>query len=167
MVREAVPAPGPHQAGRRWRILLRLTVLGAASRAEIEHEAGRDPENPDGRLDAARCRAALPDDAAKRAAWAAMLSGTLSGYELTATAQGFWQPEQAGLLAGYVPRYFAALAEAAEGAADLARALCVHGFPHHAADTATVRAGEQCLESGALADQVEDLRRAAAVRSGF
>ena len=111
-----------------------------------------------------------------------MLSGTLSGYELTATAQGFWQPEQAGLLAGYVPRYFAALAEAAaegaEGAAGLARVLCVHGFPHHAADTATVRAGEQCLETGALgqgsgslrrllADQVEDLRRAAAVRAAF
>ena len=113
---------------------------------------------------------------AKRAAWTAMLSGTLSGYELTATAQGFWQPEQAGLLAGYVPRYFAALAEAAaEGAAGPARALCVHGFPHHAADTATVRAGEQCLETGTLAgslrrllaDQVEDLRRAAAVRSAF
>jgi hypothetical protein len=54
----------------------------------------------------------------------------------------------------------------------------VHGFPHHAADTATVRAGEQCLETGALgqgsgslrrllADQVEDLRRAAAVRAAF
>ncbi len=158
---------GPDVDSRlRWQILLRLTVLGAASRAEIEHDADRDATAA-GRLSAARCRAALPDDAAKRAAWAAMLSGTLSGYELTATAQGFWQPEQAGLLAGYVPRYFAALAEAAEGAADLARALCVHGFPHHAADTATVRAGEQCLESGALADQVEDLRRAAAVRSGF
>ncbi len=157
-------------------------MLGAASRAEIEHDAGRDATAA-GRLSAVRCRAALPDDDAKRAAWAAMLSGTLSGYELTATAQGFWQPEQAGLLAGYVPRYFATLAEAAaegtaEGAADLARALCVHGFPHHAADTATVRAGEQCLETGVLgqgsrslrrllADQVEDLRRATAVRAAF
>ena len=103
-----------------------------------------------------------------------MLSGTLSGYELTATAQGFWQADQADLLAGYVPRYFTALAEAAVGGATaLARAWCVHGFPHHAADAATVRAGERCLETGAfprslrrlLADQVEDLRRSAAVRS--
>jgi aminopeptidase N len=54
----------------------------------------------DGRLSAARCRAALPDQAAKQAAWAAMLGGTLSGYELAATAQGFWQADQAGLLAG-------------------------------------------------------------------
>jgi len=107
----------------------------------------------------------------------------LSGYELTATAQGFWQADQAGLLAGYVPRYFAALAETAAaatvggtvppGAADLVRTLCRHGFPHHAADAATVRAGEQCLATGALtgslrrllADQLEDLRRSVALRS--
>jgi aminopeptidase N len=170
---------GPDLDSRlRWQILLRLAVLGAASRAEIEHDADRDATAA-GRLSAARCRAALPDDDAKRAAWAAMLSGTLSGYELTATAQGFWQADQAGLLAGYVPRYFSALAEAAAGGeAGLARIWCVHGFPHYAADTATVRAGEQCLETGAvgqgsgslrrlLADQVEDLRRAAAVRSVF
>ena len=158
----------------RWQILLRLAVLGAASRAEIEHDADRDGTAA-GQLGAARCRAALPGRDAKQAAWAAMQSGTLSGYELAATAQGFWQ---ADLLAGYLPRYFAALAgAAAAGAADLARTWCRHGFPHYAADAATVRAGEQCLETGVLAqgsgslrrllaDQVEDLRRAAAVRSG-
>ena len=174
---------GPDLDSRlRWQILLRLTVLGAASRAEIEHDADRDATAA-GRLSAARCRAALPDDDAKQAAWAAMLSGELSGYELTATAQGFWQADQAELLAGYVPRYFAALAGVAAagavgetvppGAAELVRTLCRHGFPHHAADAATVRAGERCLETGTLtgsvrrllADQVEDLRRSAAVRS--
>ena len=168
---------GPDLDSRlRWQILLRLAVLGAASRAEIEHAAGRD-STAAGRLSAVRCRAALPDRDAKQAAWAAMQSGregSLSGYELTATAQGFWQADQAELLAGYVPRYFAALAgAAAAGAADLARAWGRHGFPHHAADAGTVRAGERCLESGVmagwlrrlLADQVEDLRRAVAVRS--
>ncbi len=176
---------GPDLDSRlRWQILLRLTVLGAASRAEIEHHADRDVTAA-GRLSAARCRAALPDDDAKQAAWAAMLSGAMSGYELTATAQGFWQADQAELLAGYVPRYFAALADAAAagtagetvppGAAGLVRTLCRHGFPHHAADAATVRAGERCLETGALtgsvrrllADQVEDLRCSAAVRSAY
>jgi aminopeptidase N len=171
---------GPDLDSRlRWQILLRLTVLGAASRAEIEHDADRDATAA-GRLSAARCRAALPDDDAKEAAWAAMLSGLeggLSGYELTATAQGFWHADQAELLARYVPRYFTALAEAAAGGeTSLARIWCVHGFPHHAADAATVRAGERCLESGAmgqgsgslrrlLADQVEDLRRSAALRA--
>ena len=66
---------GPDLDSRlRWQILLRLTVLGAASRAEIEHDADRDATAA-GRLSAARCRAALPDDDAKQAAWAAMLSG--------------------------------------------------------------------------------------------
>jgi aminopeptidase N len=170
---------GPDLDSRlRWQILLRLTVLGAASRAEIEHDAIRDTTAA-GRLGAARCRAALPDQDAKQAAWAAMLDGSLSGYELTATVQGFWQADQAGLLAGYVPRYFAALAQiaaggaAAGGAADLARIWCRHGFPHHAVDAATVRAGERCLETGGLtgslrrlmADQLEDLRRSVAVSS--
>jgi hypothetical protein len=53
--------------------------------------------------------------------------------------------------------------------------LCRHGFPHYAADAATVRAGERCLQSGALtgsvrrllADQVEDLRRSAAIRCAY
>ena len=102
----------------------------------------RDPTAA-GRLSAARCRAALPGPGAKEAAWAVMLGGTLFGYELTATVQGCWQAEQAELLAGYVPRYFAALAgTAARGAGDLARIWCLHGFPHHAVDAATVRAGE-------------------------
>jgi len=124
---------GPDTDSRlRWQILLRLSVLGAASRAEIEHDASRDTTAA-GRLSAARCRAALPDRAAKQAAWTAMLGGTLSGYEMAATAQGFWQADQAGLLAGYVPRYFTALAEvAAGGGAEVAWVLCQHGFPHHA-----------------------------------
>jgi aminopeptidase N len=182
-----VPGGPDLDARLRWQILLRLTVLGAASRAEIEHDADRDATAA-GQLSAARCRAALPDDDAKQAAWAAMLSGaegSLSGYELTATAQGFWQADQAELLAPYVPRYFAALAETAAAgaaagtvppdAAGLVRTLCRHGFPHHAADAATVRAGELCLATGALtgslrrllADQLEDLRRSVAVRSAY
>jgi aminopeptidase N len=157
----------------RWRILLRLTALGAASRAEIEHEAVRDRRSsgdPDRQLGAARCRAALPDAGAKQAAWAVLRDGTLSGYELAATAEGFWQADQAELLAGYVPRYFAEL-PALGGT--LARIWCRHGFPHHAAEPFAVRAAERCLEAGALpgslrrllADQLEDLRRALAVRS--
>ncbi len=165
-----VPGGPDLDARLRWQILQRLTVLGAASRAEIEDEAGRDPRDPDGRLAAARCRAALPDAGAKRAAWAVLAEGALSGYELAATAEGFWQADQAGLLAGYVPGYFAAL-PGLDGR--LARVWCRHGFPHYAAETATVLAGERCLDSGGisgslrrlLADQLEDLRRALARRS--
>jgi aminopeptidase N len=163
----------------RWRILLRLVVVGAASRAGIEQEYERDPGTT-GRQWAARCRAALPEPAAKQAAWAAMFetgqsaAGELSGYLLTATAQGFWHPEQAELLAGYVPRYLPAVLQAAGrrgGAA--ARLLAQHGFPYYAVDEAAFRVGEECLERGApapdlrrlLADQLDDLGRALRVRS--
>src|SRR5438034_11031230 len=70
-----VPGGPDLDARLRWQILLRLTVLGAASRAEIEHDADQDTTAA-GRLSAARCRAALPDSDAKQAAWDAMLSGT-------------------------------------------------------------------------------------------
>jgi aminopeptidase N len=164
---------GPELDGRlRWQILLRLTVLGAASRAEIEHEAGPDPGDLDGRLGAMRCRAALPDAGAKQAAWAVLRDGRLSGYELTATAAGFWHADQAELLAGYVPRYFAELPALGRTNPGLARIWCRDGFPYHAAEAAAVRAGQQCLESGGLdgsarrllADHLDDLRRALAVR---
>lgn len=69
-----------------------------------------------------------------------------------------------------MPRYFAALPALGGG---LARVWCRHGFPHHAAEAAAVQAGERCLEAAGLAgslrrllaDQLEDLRRALAVRS--
>jgi len=55
-----------------------------------------------------------------------------------------------------------------------ARVLVRHGFPHHAADAATLRAGQECLADGGitgslrrlLADQLEDLGRAVRVSSG-
>jgi aminopeptidase N len=160
----------------RWQILLRLTVLGAIGAAELEREASADTTAA-GRLSATRCRAAIPGETAKRAAWTAMFdgpSGAGSGYQLAAIAQGFWQADQAELLAGYVPRYFPALAEVtARRGPEVARVLCQHGFPHHAADAGTLRAAQECLEGGGLtgslgrllADQVEDLRRSAGIRS--
>jgi aminopeptidase N len=168
---------GLHTDSRlRWQILLRLTVLGAIGAAELDREASADITAA-GRLSAARCRAAIGAETAKQAAWTAMFddrSGAESGYQLTAIAQGFWQPDQAELLAGYVPRYFPALVEVAvRRGPEVARVLCQHGFPHHAADAGTLRAAQECLKAGGLtgslarllADQVEDLRRSADVRS--
>ena len=176
---------GPDVDSRlRWQILLRLAVLGALDPAQIEREASVD-STAAGQLSAARCRAALPDPAAKQTAWTVMFgdrphgsgsAASKSGYQLAATAQGFWQADQADLLAEYVPRYFPALTEAAaHRGADVARVLCRHGFPHHAADAGTLRAGEQCLRDGGLigslrrllADQLEDLSRSIKVSSAF
>jgi aminopeptidase N len=166
---------GPDLDSRlRWQVMLRLAVLGAAGRREIEAEAGRDTTAP-GQQSAARCRAALPGPDAKQAAWAEMFGPDPSRYLLAGIAEGFWQADQADLLADYVPRYFTALGDlAARGDPATARVLVRHGFPLHAVAPATLRAGEDCLAGAELpaslrrllADQLDDLRRALQVRSG-
>ncbi|MER0245889.1 aminopeptidase N [Streptomyces sp. HSW2009] len=157
----------------RWRLLLRRAVLGAVTPADIEAELARD-SSATGQEGAARCRAALPDPAAKEAAWAALFDkDDLSAYLVTATAEGFWQAEQHELLSGYVARYFpAATAVAARRGPAIAQAVGRFGFPHHAVDAETVRLGDECLRDAdptpalrrRLVDELDDLRRAVRVR---
>ncbi|MEV5172915.1 aminopeptidase N [Streptomyces flaveolus] len=157
----------------RWRILARLAVLGAADEDTIAAELARDP-SATGQEGAARCRAALPDPEAKRAAWEAMFAGDdLSNYLFTATAQGFWQPEQAELVREYVPRFYAdAVAVAARRGPAIAVAAGRWCFPAHAVDAENLRLGEACLRDAditpalrrTLADRLDDLSRALKVR---
>lgn len=158
----------------RWRILGRLCVLGAVDDAVIEAELTQDP-SATGRQGAAHCRAALPDPEAKRAAWDAMFTtDELSNYLFTATAQGFWQPEQNDLLHPYVARYFPdAVAVAHRRGPAIADAAGRHAFPAHAIDTHTLTLGESCIADGdpipalrrRLADQLDDLARALKIRT--
>ncbi|MEU6086058.1 aminopeptidase N [Streptomyces sp. NPDC047085] len=157
----------------RWRILGRLAVLGATDEAAIAAELERDP-SATGQEGAARCRAALPDPEAKRAAWAAMFAGDdLSNYLFTATAQGFWQPEQADLVREYVPRYYEdVVAVAARRGPAIAVAAGKWAFPHHAVDAENLALGEACLRDAdpvvalrrKLVDELDDLARALRVR---
>ncbi|MET9733642.1 aminopeptidase N [Streptomyces sp. NPDC006458] len=157
----------------RWRVLGRLAVLGATDEAAIAAELERDP-SATGREGAARCRAALPDPQAKARAWEAMFSGDdLSNYLFTATAQGFWQPEQADLVRPYIPRYYEdAVALAERRGPAIADAAGRWAFPTHAVDTETLRLGERCLDAAGpipalrrkLVDQLDDLARALRVR---
>ncbi|OON74654.1 aminopeptidase N [Streptomyces tsukubensis] len=157
----------------RWRVLARLAVLGATDHTAIDAELARDP-SAGGQEDAARCRAALPDPEAKRAAWNAMYTtDDLSNYLFTATARGFWQPEQTELLTDWIPLYYpAAVAVSARRGPAIAEAAGRHGFPTHTADPEILRLGEQCLTDDdpipalrrRLTDQLDDLRRALAVR---
>ena len=68
---DAMPGGRVLDADLRWRILLRLSVLGAVESDRIEDELARDTSGagPEG---AARCRAALPSLSTKEAAWEAM-----------------------------------------------------------------------------------------------
>ncbi|MET8826782.1 aminopeptidase N [Streptomyces sp. NPDC004610] len=157
----------------RWRILARLAVLGATDETAIAAELDRDP-SATGQEGAARCRAALPDPEAKAAAWSALFSADdLSNYLFTATAQGFWQPEQADLVAAYVPRFYEdAVALAARRGPAIADAAGRWAFPGPAVDPENLRLGRACLESAdltpalrrKLADQLDDLERALRVR---
>ncbi|MEU4617229.1 aminopeptidase N [Streptomyces umbrinus] len=157
----------------RWRILGRLAVLGAIDDAVIDTELVQDP-SATGQEGAARCRAALPDPAAKRAAWESMFTtDDLSNYLFTATAQGFWQPEQTDLVRQYVDLYWNdAVAVAARRGPAIAEAAGRWAFPAYAITPETLQAGEQCLTESTptpalrrkLTDQLDDLARALRVR---
>ncbi|MEU6081912.1 aminopeptidase N [Streptomyces sp. NPDC047108] len=171
----AVPGGPELDPELRWRMLGRISALGAATREDIAAELERDPSAA-GEEGAARCRAALPEPEAKKTAWTEMFeSDELSAYLVTATAQGFWQPEQHHLLRDFVPRYFpAAVAASARRGAAIGEVLGRHAFPAHAVDAETLRLGEDCLRDDEpipvlrrrLADQLDDLRRALRVRMG-
>lgn len=158
----------------RWRILARLAVLGAADEPTIAAERERDP-SATGQEGAARCRAALPTAEAKAAAWSALFdTDDLSNYLFTATAQGFWQPEQAELVREYVPRFYpAAIALGARRGAAMAEAAGRHAFPSYAIDPESLALGEHHLTSDPmvpalhrkLVDQLDDLRRALKART--
>lgn len=157
----------------RWRILTRLAVLGATDEEAIAAALADDP-SATGQEGAARCRAALPTAEAKAAAWDAMFhDDSLSNYLFTATAQGFWQPEQTDLVRAYVPRFYPEAAQLAvrRGPA-IAEAAGRNAFPVHAIDAESLRTGEEALNDPALIpalrrkliDQIDDLRRALNVR---
>ncbi|MGW2209063.1 aminopeptidase N [Streptomyces sp. NPDC001781] len=157
----------------RWRILGRLAVLGATDEAAIAAELERDP-SANGKEGAARCRAALPDAEAKRRAWEAMFAtDDLSNYLFKATAQGFWQPEQADLVGEYLPRYYdEAVAVSARRGPAIAAAAGAWAFPHHAVDARNLELGRACLRDAdpvpalrrRLTDELDDLERALRVR---
>ena len=174
-LREGTVPGGPElDPELRWRILTRLAVLGATDETAIAHELDKDP-SATGQEGAARCRAALPTPEAKAAAWQAMFTDdTLSNYLFTATAQGFWQPEQSELLHPYIARYYPdAIALAARRGPAIAEAAGRHAFPSHAVDPDSIHLGDQALTNPALTpalrrkltDQLDDLRRALAVRN--
>ncbi|WP_327237084.1 aminopeptidase N [Streptomyces sp. NBC_01317] len=157
----------------RWRVLTRLAVLGSVDEDAIAAELADDP-SATGEEGAARCRAALPDAEAKAAAWARLFAtDDLSNYLFAATAQGFWQPEQADLVREYVPRFYAeAVALADRRGPAMAEAAGRYGFPVHAVDEEALRLGQECLDTAEmipalrrkLADQLDDLGRALRVR---
>jgi aminopeptidase N len=161
------PDGTPLDAELRWTVVRRLAAAGAAGEPEFAAELARDP-SVTGQQQAAYCRAALPTAAAKEQAWQRLFaSSELSRPQLTATAEGFWQPDQRELTSSYVTRYFAELPAAGDRGAAVAHVLGSQLFPRYATTPRTIRLAEECLArddlSGplrrALSDQLDDLRR--------
>ncbi|EST34020.1 hypothetical protein N566_19065 [Streptomycetaceae bacterium MP113-05] len=170
----SVPGGPVLDAELGWLLLQRLSVLGAVGEEEIAAALAAD-RSASGEQGAVWCRAALPDAAAKAAAWEALFGGadTLSNRLFRATLQGFWQPEQVELLVPYACRYFdAAVGVSERRGAEIAQVTGRDGFPFAVAGDGVLRRGEECLRSDVgvpalarvLADQLDDLRQVLAVR---
>ncbi|WP_225848324.1 aminopeptidase N [Streptomyces sp. HPF1205] len=174
--RGAIPGGAAVDSELRWRMLARLTVLGHADAADIDAELARDP-GAKGRQSAARCRAALPDPAAKQAAFETLFhDDSLSAYLFAATAQGFWQPEHHELLRPYARSFFPAAVDlAARRGTAIAEALGRHGFPSVIVTPEVLALGRETLArtdpaptpalARALTDRLDDLERALRVRA--
>jgi aminopeptidase N len=98
----------------RWRMLVRLAVLGATDRAELQAALDDEP-TARSRVEHTRAVASLPDAAAKAWAWERFTGHVdVPNYELEAAGTGMWRHGQEELLAPYVERYFADVAATAE-----------------------------------------------------
>jgi aminopeptidase N len=130
----------------RWRLLQRLVSQGAAGRAEIDAELDRDPTDA-GERRAATCRAAIPDAAAKEAAWQAIVSGTLPGATFRATVNGFQDPDHPELLSPYAEKFFAAVGEVwANWGSDMAQYFASNAYPVTQISERTVRLTDEYID---------------------
>ncbi|MGO9220992.1 MAG: aminopeptidase N [Streptosporangiaceae bacterium] len=113
----------------RWRLLNRLASQGAAGPAEIDAELSRDATDA-GERRAVTCRAAIPEAAAKEAAWQAIVSGTLPNAKFRATLNGFADPDHAELLAPFTGRYFEVVGDVwRDWGSDMAQWFTSNAYP--------------------------------------
>ncbi len=129
----------------RWRLLHRLASRGAAGPAEIDAELSHDATDA-GERHAATCRAAIPEAAAKEAAWQAIVSGTLPNATFRATLNGFADPDHAELLAPFTGRYFEVVGEVwRDWGSDMAQWFTSNAYPLTQISEETVELTDACI----------------------
>ena len=102
-----LPTGLPEDEELRWLRLRRLAELGQVSSDELAATYAAEPTST-AQNHLAYASAALPDPAAKSAAWAEITGAAdLSTSRARALGQGFWRPGQDDLVADYVERYVA------------------------------------------------------------
>ncbi|MGE3285918.1 MAG: aminopeptidase N [Pseudonocardia sp.] len=141
-----VPAGLVVDTDLRWRLLQALVAHGAADEREIDEEAERDP-TATGRRQAERARALLPTAEAKERAWQrAVHDDEIPNAVQEAIIGGFSHPGQRELLAGYVERYFAEVAEVWQRrTSERAQSVVIGLFPSWAVAKDTVDAADAWL----------------------
>ena len=90
----------------RWRILVRLAVLGALDRSALDAHLEAEATAVS-RVEHTRAVASLPTAEAKAWAWERFSGATSApNYELEAAGEGMWRTGQEALTDPYVARYF-------------------------------------------------------------
>jgi hypothetical protein len=130
----------------RWRLLHALVAHGVVGPERIEEELAGDPTST-GQRQAERARSLVPTAEAKARAWErAVHDDTLPNAVTEAIIGGFAHHGQRGLLAPYVERYFAEVADVWQRrTSEHAQAVVIGLFPSWAVDKATVDAADAWL----------------------
>ncbi|WP_020502596.1 aminopeptidase N [Sciscionella marina] len=130
----------------RWRLLYALVAHGVAGEPEIAAEEQRD-NTATGARAGNRARSLIPNEDAKKTAWQrAVHDDSLTNATIDAVIAGFSHPAQRQLIAGYVDRYFAEVAEVWQRRSpEAAQPVVVGLFPSWAIEEDTVRAADDWL----------------------
>ncbi|MDQ2707449.1 MAG: aminopeptidase N [Actinomycetota bacterium] len=141
-----VPAGLTVDTDLRWRLLHALVAHGRAGEAEIAAEQARDATSA-GERQAERARTLVPTAEAKERAWQrAVHDDELPNAVSDAVISGFSHPSQHRLLAPYLERYFAEVAQVwARRTSERAQSMVIGLFPGWAVDKATVDAADAFL----------------------
>ncbi len=140
----------------RWRLLHRLVSRGAAGQARIDAELDSDRTDA-GERHAAQCQAAIPEPAAKQAAWAEIVGGNLPNATFRAALGGFTDSDQDELLAPYAPRFFEVVADLWRAwGSDMGQYFAKYAYPAALITPAAISAADYYL---ARADPPPGLRR--------
>ena len=126
----ATPAGLEVDTDLRWQLVARLVALGKLPATAIDEELERD-NTAGGQRQAASARAGIPTAEGKLNAWKAVIEDhNLANALLESTVGGFSQPDQRELLAPFVDKYFAVIAEVWETRTnEIAQTLTLGLFP--------------------------------------
>ncbi len=130
----------------RWQLLHRLVSRGVAGQHAIdaEHDADRTDA---GDRHALSCEAAIPDPAAKEAAWAQIVSGELPNASFRAALGGFYSTDQEELLAPFATRFFDVVGEVwRDWGSDMAQFFAQYAYPATVVTQDAVDAARRYLE---------------------